>query len=422
MTKYISVLILIYGLLLQTAEAESLLLKNAKIITASDAGTLSKGDVLIADGIIIRVDTSIQASGNVRVIDYAGQVIAPGFINPESALGIREINGGANASESASNDKSITAAYNVADIINPYSVAIPVARRGGVTGAIIAPRSSRDSHYAGQAAWLTTEDSAAPESVEPAKAMFWDLKAVNSGRGATFPRLRAELKDAIAYANNGASAGPLKAKNWSRYDLNALAPVMRGEIPMAFRVNRASDIVALIKILADTNIKAIFVGAAEGWMVASQIAEAGIPVVADPTDNLPSNFDMINAANQNIQLMHETGVKIIIGGPTSAHDAGKVRYFAGIAVANGLPYEQAIKAISATPAEVFGLTRVGQIKQGMRADIAVWDGDPLEPMSQITALFIQGKPQSLVTRQDRLEQRYIEEAVDVYGKSSTTGE
>ncbi|NVK54157.1 MAG: amidohydrolase family protein [Alteromonadaceae bacterium] len=422
MTKYISALVLIYGLLLQTAQAESLLLKNARIITASDAGTLSKGDVLITDGIVSRVDTSIKASGEVRVIDYSGQVISPGFINPESALGIREINGGANASESASNDKQITAAYNVADIINPYSVAIPVARRGGVTGAIIAPSSSRDSHYAGQAAWFTTEDSASPESVVPAKAIFWDLKAVSSGRGATFPRLRAELQDAIAYANNGDSAGPFKAKNWSRYDLKALAPVMRGEIPMAFRVNRATDITALIKILADTNIKAILVGAAEGWMVASQIAESGIPVVADPTDNLPSNFDMINAANQNILSMHEAGVKVIIGGPTSAHDAGKIRYFAGIAVGNGLPYDEAIKAISAIPAEVFGLARIGQIKQGMRADIAVWDGDPLEPLSQLTALYIQGKPQSLLTRQDLLEQRYINEAVNVYRKTGTKGE
>ncbi|GGF73919.1 amidohydrolase family protein [Alteromonas lipolytica] len=422
MTKVSLAIFTLSWLILPTTLADTLLLKNARIITASDTGSLNKGDVLITDGVITEVASSISAPNDAKVFDYNGKTITPGFINSESALGISEINGGANASESASKDKAITAAYNVADIVNPFSSAVPVARRGGVSSAIIAPRSSRDSHYAGLAAWFTTQDSFNPDAVIPGKVMFWDLKAVSAGRGATFPRLRAELEDAATFAQAGDKAGPLKAKSWSRYDLKALVPVMQGDIPMAFRVNRASDITALITLLASTDIKPVFVGVAEGWMVAKQLADAKIPVVVDPTDNMPGNFDMLNAANQNITLMHKAGVKIVIGGPTSAHDAGKIRYFAGMAVGNGLPYDEAIKAISATPAEVFNLTNVGQIKPGMRADIAVWDGDPLEPLSQITALFIKGQAQSLETRQDQLEQRYIPNAINVYGETGSQGE
>jgi imidazolonepropionase-like amidohydrolase len=111
-----------------------------------------------------------------------------------------------------------------------------------------------------------------------------------------------------------------------------------------------------------------------------------------------------------VTSLFQAGVTLLLGGPSSAHDAGKLRYFAGIAVSLGLPYEIALKSISSTAAEVWGLTQVGQIAVKKRADFAVWDGDPFEPSTQLSALFINGKSQSLLTRQDRLEQRYIKAA------------
>lgn len=407
------------GLSFQSALANTVLLDNARIITATDEGVIERGDVLIENGKIKQVATHITPPKGARVVDLTGKTITPGFINSESALGISEINGGANAAERATNDGAFTAAYNVADIINPFSSVVPLARRGGVTGVIVAPHSSK-SHFAGQAAWLTPHDSNHLEWIKPAAAVFWDFNAVKSGRGATLPRLRAELADAALYAKDASSlkAGKLKARSWSRYDLDALAPVMRGETPLAFRVNRATDIAAIARIASTMGIQAVIVGGAEAWMVADTLAAADIPVLLDPTKNLPSNFDMVNAANENAVLLNKAGVRILIGGPTSAHDASKIRYFAGMAVANGLPRDIAIEAITRTPAQVWGLQDVGQISSGMRGDIAVWDGDPLEPMTLISQLYINGQPQSLITRQDRLEQRYIKSANDYYAETA----
>lgn len=409
----------IIGLSFQSALANTVLLDNARIITASDEGVIARGDVLIENGKIKQVATHIVPPKGARVLDLNGKTITPGFINSESALGISEINGGANASERATNDSAFTAAYNVADIINPFSSAVPLARRGGVTGVIVSPHSSQ-SHFAGQAAWFTPHDSNDLDWIKPAAAVFWDFNAVKSGRGATLPRLRAELADAALYAKdqNSLKAGKLKARSWSRYDLDALVPVMRGETPLALRVNRATDIAAVVNIVSKMKIRAVIVGGAEAWMVADTLAAADIPVLLDPSKNLPSNFDMVNAANENAALLNKAGVRILIGGPTSAHDTSKIRYFAGIAVANGLPWDVAIDAITRTPAQVWGLKDVGQIKLGMRADIAVWDGDPLEPMTLISQLYISGHPQSLITRQDRLEQRYIKSAKDYYAETA----
>ena len=409
MNKLSLLIVICSAFSLPIAIADTILLKGGQVITAGENGTVKKADVLIVDSKIAKIGNNISLPKGAKVINLTGKVLTPGFINSETSLGITEISGGANASETASNDKEFTAAYNVADIINPYSTAVPIARRGGVTSAIVAPRSSKASHYAGLAAWYTTHDANQIQWIVGSKVMYWDMKAVSSGRGATLPRLRAELADAIAFSKDDGSGslGQYKAKRWSIFDLQALAPAIQGKIPLAFRVNRASDITAILNMVVNTNIKAVIVGGAEAWMVADSLAKAEVPVLLNPTDNLPKNFDVIHASNENASILHKAGVPIIIGGATSAHDSGKIRYFAGMAVANGLPMDIAIQAITSTPARVFNLTDVGKIETGMRADIAIWDGNPLEPLSQITALYINGDAQSLVTRQDLLEQRYI---------------
>ena len=420
MNKVSLLVIILAASFLPLTFADTILLKNGHVITAGEVGTLKKGDVLIVDNKIAQVAKNITIPKGAEVIDLTGKIVTPGFINAETLLGITEISGGANASETSSNDKDFTAAYNVADIINPYSTAVPIARRGGVSSAIVAPRSSKESHYAGLGAWYSTHDSNQPQWIVSGKVLYWDMKAVSSGRGATLPRLRAELADAIAFSKDedNANVSSYKAKRWSLFDLQALAPAMQGKIPLAFRVNRASDITAILKIIADTNIRAVIVGGAEAWMVADSIAKAGVPVLLNPTDNLPKNFDVLHAINENASILHKAGVPIIIGGATSAHDSGKIRYFAGRAVANGLPKGIAINAITSTPARVFNLTNVGTITKGMRADIAIWDGDPLEPLTQITTLYINGKSQSLVTRQDLLEQRYINAATNYFSNTA----
>ncbi|QSX32576.1 amidohydrolase family protein [Shewanella avicenniae] len=366
---------------------------------------------------IVEVSPKITAKAD-KTIEMAGKVITPGFINSESSLGITEISGGADANEMSSKDKSFSAAFNTADILNPYSIAVPIARRGGVSTVIVAPRSNGDNHFAGLATQFTLTDSQNEVLNTEGIAEFWDFKAIAEGRGATITRFKEELADATSFAENNDVfyKGRLKSRSWSLYDLKALEPIVKGERVLALRVERATDIRAVLRILKGTKIKAVLVGVAEGWMVAKDIAASGVSVVVDTTENLPSDFDVVNASNENVRVLYEAGVNIVIGGAGSAHDTGKIRYFAGMSVANGLPYDAAIAGLTANAAKAWGLKDVGSIQKGMRADLAVWDGDPLEPLSLLTALYIQGESQSLVTRQDRLEQKYIPQATNVYQK------
>ena len=152
-------------------------------------------------------------------------------------------------------------------------------------------------------------------------------------------------------------------------------------------------------------------GANEGHMVANMIAEAGIPVIIDPLNNIPSTFDSLNATYKNAIRLDAAGVEMAFyySQGSGSHNAYLATQAAGNAVAMGLEYGKALKAITSSPAQIFGLNNLGMIAPGFEGDVVVWDNDPLELMSNVEAVLIGGEMQDLSNRQDELTDRYIKE-------------
>lgn len=388
--------------------AQAIVLQNARVLTATTPDVLENASVVIHNGKITAVGAAVSVPAGAQIIDLSGKTITPGFVVADTLLGVTEISGGANATETASRKTDISAGYDVQYAINPYSTAIAVARKGGVSRAVVLPSGASTAAFAGQAAILTLNGSL-PADVTPKVAVIWDVRANTFGRGAAFVQLQAELADVRKYARSKSALtkGELLARDWSVADLEALVPIVEGKTPLAVRVDRAADIAHLISFSQQQKIKLILIGVAEGWQLAEQIAKAGIPVIVDPTDNLPGNFDAIGATSDNAARLHQAGVRLIIKGGSSAHDAGKLRYFAGMVVARGVPYQAALQAITVNPASIWGAKDTGTVAAGQSADLAVWSGDPFEPLTELTALYIKGQPQLLQSRQDQLEDKYI---------------
>jgi imidazolonepropionase-like amidohydrolase len=142
--------------------------------------------------------------------------------------------------------------------------------------------------------------------------------------------------------------------------------------------------------------------------VADQIAAAGVPVILDPLTDLPSRFETQGSTMENAARLQRAGVQIAIAGDRTGHYARQIRYNAGNAVANGLPWNEALKAITINPARIFGVgDRFGSLEVGKDADVVIWNGDPLEPMTQPVAVFIRGVEQPMTSRQIELRDRYM---------------
>ena len=219
--------------------------------------------------------------------------------------------------------------------------------------------------------------------------------------------LRAALDEAQRYGNN---PGEREDYRLSITDLEALLGVLRGDVPLYVNVDRASDIAVLTNIVDRYGIRAIIVGGAESWLLAGELAAAGIPVVLAPQDILPGNFDRINARRETAAILVEAGVTIAFAdGQSHTHNARNVTQSAGNAVAYGLSYDDALRAITIEPAEIFGVAdRVGSIEAGKEADVVIWPDDPLELTSYPEQVFIKGNAVDMTSRQTLLRDRYLQ--------------
>ena len=178
---------------------------------------------------------------------------------------------------------------------------------------------------------------------------------------------------------------------------------------VVFHVDRASDILQALHFAGRHQLNPVISGGTEAWMVADQLAEAGVPVLINGLSNLPANFDMLGARLDNAAILHEAGVTIAFTGEDT-HEARKLRQAAGNAVANGLPYEAGLAAMTINPARIFDLGEgQGTIGGNSRADIVIWSGDPLEVTSAADQVILNGKAIEMVSRQTLLRDRYLPE-------------
>ncbi|MDP3403975.1 MAG: amidohydrolase family protein [Brevundimonas sp.] len=405
---------------------------GGRVLTGTSV--IENGTVVIQNGRVVSVGTGAAPSG-ARVIDARGKVVTPGFVVVDAGLGASEISSVGGSDDLSNRANTISASFDVSYGLDPWSFTLPVARLGGITRAVVIPghpgsggghahQDDSDFAGAGEGGYQTPGLFAGTASiihlaagtdilVRPRVAMVAPFGEAGAGiaggaRGAQFIQFRESLAEVRLFARNRAAydrAG-LRDLSLSRADLEALIPVANGTLPLIVTVRRAADILQVLRLAQEEGVKIILDGAEEGWLVAPQIAAAGVPVLMNPIDNLPGSLETRAARMENAAALNAAGVVIAIKG-NGVHRAREARFNAGNAVSHGLPFEAAIAALTVNPARIFGMGgQFGELRTGAAADVVVWDGDPLEPLSSVTASFINGEQQSLTTRQILLRDRY----------------
>ncbi|MDX2142464.1 MAG: amidohydrolase family protein [Rhodospirillaceae bacterium] len=386
---------------------------NGTVHTVS-GGTIANGTVIFDSGVLTAVGAGLAAPAGATVIDAKGANVTPGLINSYTRLGLLEIELVKSTNDTETDSALFSAAFDVAPGINPASALIPITRVKGVTRAIAAPDFGK-TNFAGQGALLSLGEGAA-FTVRPKVAMYMTVgetgkRLVGGARGAVWAFVRQAFADARYYERNKSDFDENRARATAltRLDLEALLPVLDGKMPLVVDVHRASDIQAVVALAGEYKLKVVLIGAREGWQVAGDIAKANIPVILDPTNNLPGRFEALGATLENAAKLHAAGVKVAIAvmGDQVAYNARSLAYYGGLAVQNGLPKDAALAAITKTPAEIWGMgDKVGTLERGKEADVVIWDNDPLEAGAAPTHVFIKGQAQSLETRQTKLRDRY----------------
>lgn len=390
-----------------TALAAALVIIGATVHTG-DGPPLEDASVLIRHEKIAAVGRDLRIPSDARVIDAQGAVVTPGFIDPASRLGLAEINQVSTSVEGTYGPGGdvLRAALRVADTFNPASQAIAGARQGGITNVLAVPV---DGIVSGQSAWVELGDE--PYVSESPVALHLRLGASGSARGSRsrgFLLLRRALEDAELYRSDLAAyrRRGLRDLSPSAADLKVLSRALAGTLPVVFHVDRAADIRTVLEIASEYGLWAVLQSAAEGWIVAEEIAAAKVAVLIDPFANLPASFDSLESRADNAALLHRAGVKVAFTLQGDAHRAARLRQAAGIAVANGFPYDEAIAAVTRVPAEIFGNPELGTLRKGGRANLVVWTGDPFELGSWPRQVFVGGREVDLKSRQDELTERY----------------
>ncbi len=399
------------------ANASDILIKNARIVDGSERGQNELTDILVKGSMIVGLGSGLSAPQDGRVIDANGRPVSPGLFNADTQLGIVELGSVAGTVDSSTSNENITASLQVSDAFNPSSVAVTYNRSLGITHSLIQP-SNGTGIFAGSAAVVKLSNSG--NIVVKKAAMVVSLGQAGSelaggSRAAAMSLLREAIEDARDYSKNRDSyaSGSRRDYSLSRHDLDALVEVVQRRQPLLVRVERSADIERVLEFAREQKIALILSGASEGWRIADKIAEAKVPVIFDPINNLPSSYETLGSRLDNARLLHDAGVKLMFTGMgwQNTHNAYLVRQSAGNAVANGLPYNVAIQAITSNPAQIFGLPGYGQIKVGAEATLVLWSGDPLEVMSNPDLVLIDGQEYSLESRATRLRDRYYQRAI-----------
>ena len=188
-----------------------------------------------------------------------------------------------------------------------------------------------------------------------------------------------------------------------------LAKYFGGGGRVVVRIQRAADIVRLLRWSKQRGVNVALLGATEGWKVAPQIAAANVPVFVDALADLPADFDELGATLENAARLHAAGVRVSFSQAGDAsHNARKIRQLAGNAVANGLPWDAALAGLTSIPAGSFGVgNELGTIAVGQRADLVLWSGDPLDVANVAQQVWLDGRAIPMRSRQTELRDRYL---------------
>lgn len=392
-------------------EGPAIAITNARILPVSGPA-IATGTIVIRGGRIVSVGTG-KAPDGARVIDAAGKTVTPGWIDSAVQIGIVEIPGSAEGTaDQNTTDARVSAAFSVVDSFNPQSAVVPVTRVEGITRALVTPGGTGNV-FTGQGAVMDLSGAQVPASVTRAPAVMVALLGeagagvAGGSRSTAILRLREILDDARDYGVNRVTYNTRQRRDYSRgrLDLEALQPVLKGQVPLAIRANRASDLLAALRLADEFKVRLVLIGASEGWLVADQLAKAKAAVVIKPLTNIPT-FESLNATLENAARLSGAGVSVVLAS-FDTHNSRNLRQEAGNAIANGMNRDAALRAVTLTPAQIWGVAdRVGSIEAGKEADLVIWSGDPFELTTGADRVFIKGVEVSRDTRQRQLLEKY----------------
>jgi len=409
------------------AQADTFAITGATVHTVGPAGTLENAVVVVENGIVREVGPEAEIPAGATRIEADGKVVTPGLFTPVGQIGVVEVNAVSGTVDYIQRGEDFAASFDIADAFNPRSTLVPINRIEGITRAAITPEGTaypdemaRFFSHVLSGLGAIVHLGGPEEPIVRRRAML----VVNFGerggslaggsRAAALLELRSALEDARDYAANREAfeRGARREYSVSRADLEALTNVLEDRVPLLAHAERASDIRVLVDFAAEFGLPLVVAGGAESWLVADELAAADAAVVLSSVNNLPGSFDELNARLDTAALLEEAGVTFTFGsnGNMQTHNARNLTQAAGIAVANGLTWEAALRAITLTPAEMYGVAdRLGSIEPGKEADLVVWGGDPLELTNYPEQVFIRGKAVPMQSRQTLLRDRYLDD-------------
>lgn len=389
------------------ASAQDLLIRGARVHTATPQGTLASADVLVRGGRINAIGTDLVAPAGVVVVQAGGLPLTPTLFGGISELGAEEVSGVADTvdarlslpAQASRPEFDLTLAYN------PDSLLLPVARAEGIGFSALAPDAG-GSFVAGQGGVINLDGYTAPLAPRQLYLSLGGAVASQSGqsRAAQWMLLEQMIDEArgrIPPTSPHALLTPAGRRT--------LAGYLDGNGTIMVRVDRAADIARLLDWAAKHTLQVGIVGGAEAWKLAPQLAAARVPVFIETLVNLPASFDRLGARADAAALLAQAGVPVsfLLSGD-GAHNARKLRQSAGNAVAHGLPWETALAGLTRVPAQALGVAgQLGSIAVGQRADLVLWDGDPLDVAHVARRLWLGGVEHELRSRQTELRDRYL---------------
>lgn len=398
-------------------------IQNARIVPVSGA-VIERGTVIITDGRIAAVGASVTVPAGAQIIDASGLSVYPGMMDAGTSMGLSEISQGANATV----DNSEVGSWNPNAMalwgFNPHSAHIGVTRVVGITQVVSRPTGSV---MAGTAALMNMAGATAPEmAVNDRAAVVIQYPRAGGGGGfggfggggggggaAATARVAAQkdslktiLADARAYARTLEAYAANSSLPRPKHDvvLAALVPLVNGSIPALMPADDAADIRESVEFAAAENLKAIIVGGRDAWQVTDLLKEHDVPVLLTGVMSLPSGDD--DPYDHNFSLpkkLRDAGVTFAITSGSGGAQARDLPYVAGMAASFGLDPQDALRAVTLWPAQIFGVgDRFGSIEVGKAANLVVTTGDILEARTDTRYLFIDGRPVGLSTRHSDL--------------------
>lgn len=381
-------------LLSQADKSPVLAIRDVKLLTVTK-GVIANGTILIRDGNIAAIGKDIPIPDGAHIISAEGLWAVPGFIDAFTNLGAADI--GAENQDFDEATAPVTPHLRIIDAIDPSNKFIALARKTGITAALSAP--GEGNLLSGQSALIhlagrTVQDMLISFPVALNGSMG-ELPKLRYGQKGRYPSTRmgiaALLRQTFIDAQSYQQKLSLPEPPPRDFKLQALIPVLNKKMPLMLRANRRDDILTLLRIADEYQLKIILNHGAEAYRLADKLAVKKIPVIVGPVFSLQQREETSRAQLENAAVLHKAGVKIAFQ-TGSVRNVSDLIYQAQTAIKHGLPYQAALEGLTINPAEIYGVAdRIGSLEKGKIANIVLFRGDPLDSYSKVVLVIIKGE-------------------------------